>query len=66
MRHYDYSHLKSVELTPANLSSYDCVLLATDHSSYDMHAILDDAQLLVDTRNATRKITRNREKIVLC
>lgn len=66
MRHYDYSHLKSVELTPESLSSYDCVLLATDHSSYDMQAIVDDAQLLVDTRNATRKITRNREKIVLC
>ena len=66
MRHYDYSHLKSVELTPANLSAYDCVLLATDHSSYDMQAIVDGAQLVVDTRNAARKVTRNREKIVLC
>src|SRR5688572_10528866 len=66
MRHYDYSNLKSVELTPTNLAAYDCVLLATDHSSYDMQAIVDSAQLLIDTRNATRQITRNREKIVLC
>ena len=66
MRHYDYSHLKSVELTPQNLAAYDCVLLATDHSSYDMQAIVDAAQLVVDTRNATRRITRHREKIVLC
>jgi UDP-N-acetyl-D-glucosamine dehydrogenase len=66
MRHYDCSNLKSVELTPANLAAYDCVLLATDHSSYDMQAIVDSAQLLIDTRNATRQITRNREKIVLC
>ncbi|MCL5288599.1 MAG: nucleotide sugar dehydrogenase [Acidobacteria bacterium] len=66
MRHYDYSHLKSVELTPANLAAYDCVLLATDHSSYDMQNIVDAAHLVVDTRNATRRITRNREKIVLC
>ena len=66
MRHYDYSHLKSVELTPENLSAYDCVLLATEHSSYDMQAIVDSTQLVVDTRNATRKITRNRERIVLC
>jgi UDP-N-acetyl-D-glucosamine dehydrogenase len=66
MRHYDYSNLKSVELTPANLAAYDCVLLATDHSSYDMQSIVDSAQLLIDTRNATRQITRNREKIVLC
>jgi len=66
MRHYDYSNLKSVELTPENLAAYDCVMLATDHSSYDMQAIVDSAQLLIDTRNATRQITRNREKIVLC
>jgi UDP-N-acetyl-D-glucosamine dehydrogenase len=66
MRHYDYSNLKSIELTPENLAAYDCVLLATDHSSYDMQAIVDSAQLLIDTRNATRHITRNREKIVLC
>jgi UDP-N-acetyl-D-glucosamine dehydrogenase len=48
------------------LAAYDCVLLATDHSSYDMQSIVDSAQLLIDTRNATRQITRNREKIVLC
>lgn len=66
MRHYDYSNLKSIELTPENLAAYDCVLLATDHSSYDMESIVDGAQLLIDTRNATRQITRNREKIVLC
>jgi UDP-N-acetyl-D-glucosamine dehydrogenase len=66
MRHYDYSDLKSVELTPANLATYDCVLLATDHSSYDMQAIVDGAQLLIDTRNATRQVKRNRDKIVLC
>jgi UDP-N-acetyl-D-glucosamine dehydrogenase len=66
MRHYDYSGLKSVELTPGNLAAYDCVLIATDHSSYDMQSIVDAAQLVVDTRNATRHVTRNREKIVLC
>jgi hypothetical protein len=31
-----------------------------------MQSIVDAAQLVVDTRNATRKVTRNREKIVLC
>ena len=66
MRHYDYSNLRSVELSPANLAAYDCVLLATDHSSYDLQSIVDSAQLLIDTRNATQHITRNREKIVLC
>jgi UDP-N-acetyl-D-glucosamine dehydrogenase len=66
MRHYDYSHMKSVELTPQNLASYDCVLIATDHSSYDYDAIVKNSRLVVDTRNATRKVTSGKEKIVHC
>jgi UDP-N-acetyl-D-glucosamine dehydrogenase len=66
MRHYDYSAMRSVELTPAALASYDCVLISTDHSSYDYDAIVKSSQLVVDTRNATRRVTSHREKIVLC
>jgi UDP-N-acetyl-D-glucosamine dehydrogenase len=66
MRHYDFSNLRSVEMTPAALSSYDCVLIATDHSSYDYNAIVDSAKLVVDTRNATRRVTQHRDKIVHC
>jgi UDP-N-acetyl-D-glucosamine dehydrogenase len=65
MRHFDYAHMKSVELNAKTLASYDCVVIATDHSSYDYAAIVDGAQLVVDTRNATRRIARGREKIVL-
>ena len=42
------------------------MVIATDHSSYDYPAIVESAQLVVDTRNATRRIVRNRNKIVLC
>src|ERR1700733_778549 len=35
MRHYDFSSLRSIDLTPAALGSYDCVLIATDHTAYD-------------------------------
>ena len=66
MRHYDYANMRSVDLTAANLSAYDCVVIATDHSSYDYPAIVEAAQLVVDTRNATRRIVRHRNKIVLC
>ncbi len=66
MRHYDYSAMRSVEPTPERLAGYDCVVIATDHSSYDYAAIVEAAQLVVDTRNATRRITRHRDKIVLC
>lgn len=64
MRHYDYAGMRSVDLTPKNLASYDCVLIATDHSSYDFAAIVNGARLVVDTRNATRRVTQGREKVV--
>jgi UDP-N-acetyl-D-glucosamine dehydrogenase len=66
MRHYDFSNMRSVELTPERLGSYDCVLIATDHSSYDYEAIVRGAKLVIDTRNATRRVQNGREKIVPC
>ncbi len=66
MRHYDYAGMRSVDLTPQNLANYDCVVIATDHSNYDYAAIVESSQLVVDSRNATRRIVRNRNKIVLC
>jgi UDP-N-acetyl-D-glucosamine dehydrogenase len=66
MRHYDFSNKRSVELTPANVAAYDCVLIATDHSSYDYDAIVNNAKLVVDTRNATRRVKKGREKIAHC
>jgi len=41
-------------------------VIATDHSSYDYVSIVDSAKLVIDTRNATRRVMRHREKIVLC
>ena len=60
-RHYDL-HMKSTPLD--KISAYDCVMIVTDHSSYDYKAIVRDAQLVVDTRNATRGI--DSPKIVRC
>jgi UDP-N-acetyl-D-glucosamine dehydrogenase len=39
-----------------NIGEYDCVLIVTDHSDYDYAQIVRDAQLVVDSRNATRGI----------
>jgi UDP-N-acetyl-D-glucosamine dehydrogenase len=47
-----------------NLGSYDCVLIVTDHSDYDYARIVQESQLVVDTRNATRGIAN--PKIVHC
>ncbi|MFZ0520494.1 MAG: nucleotide sugar dehydrogenase [Candidatus Acidiferrales bacterium] len=66
MRHYDFSNMKSVELTPEQLAGYDCVLIATDHSSYDYDAIVRHSKLVVDTRNATRNVKQPAGKVVHC
>ncbi|HET8888520.1 MAG TPA: nucleotide sugar dehydrogenase [Candidatus Angelobacter sp.] len=47
-----------------NLGQYDCVLIVTDHSSYDYAEIVAEAKLVVDTRNATKGIVS--PKIVRC
>lgn len=64
MRHYpDLPALTSQELTPAYLSSQDCVLIATDHSAYDYDFIVEHSVFVLDTRNATKGVKRGREKI---
>lgn len=50
LREHRHFNLSSVALTADNLASYDCVLLATDHDSFDYALIRDNAQLIVDTR----------------
>jgi UDP-N-acetyl-D-glucosamine dehydrogenase len=47
-----------------NLAQYDAVVIVTDHSSYDYPRIVEQAQLVIDTRNATRGI--HSPKIVRC
>jgi len=47
-----------------NLGQYDCVVIVTDHSDYDYKKIVNEAKLVVDSRNATRAIKS--EKIVHC
>jgi UDP-N-acetyl-D-glucosamine dehydrogenase len=46
------------------LEQYDAVLIVTDHSSYDYRRIVDESQLVIDTRNATHGI--DSPKIVRC
>jgi UDP-N-acetyl-D-glucosamine dehydrogenase len=56
--------MSSCPLTPELLAAQDCVLVATDHSAYDHDFIVRHAQLVVDTRNATKNVREGREKIV--
>lgn len=64
-RHYD---LNMTSTPLGKIGEYDCVLIATDHSDYDYEQIARQAQLVVDTRNATRRVTAPelQEKIIRC
>jgi UDP-N-acetyl-D-glucosamine dehydrogenase len=47
-----------------NLEQFDALIIVTDHSSYDYPWIVEHANLVVDTRNATKGI--DSPKIVRC
>jgi UDP-N-acetyl-D-glucosamine dehydrogenase len=64
MRHYPALHMESLELAPGVLHAQDCVLIATDHSCYDWSAIVAEAQVVVDTRNATGHVKTPPGRIV--
>jgi len=56
--------IERVQLTDVELSQADCVLIIADHSDIDYQWVVDRAQLVVDTRNATKSVTEGRAKIV--
>jgi UDP-N-acetyl-D-glucosamine dehydrogenase len=60
-RKYDLQ-MKRTELE--KLGQYDCSVIVTDHSDYDYKKIVGEAQLVVDTRNATKGIAS--PKVVRC
>lgn len=67
---FDYvGHGRKYRLEMANtplerLAQFDAVLIVTDHSSYDYKWIVENSQLVIDTRNATRGIENS--NIVRC
>ena len=63
MRRYDLQ-MSSVPLNPQTLASYDCVLIATNHSAYDWQMIADHAKLIVDTRGVMRRVSGNKDHII--
>ena len=52
--------MRSVPLEPAE---YDCVVVVTDHSSVDYDRLVEEAQLVVDLRNATGANGKHSDKV---
>jgi UDP-N-acetyl-D-glucosamine dehydrogenase len=51
--------MKSVELTGECLASVDCVVIAADHSCYDIGEVVARAKLVFDTRGVTTGLKQN-------
>jgi UDP-N-acetyl-D-glucosamine dehydrogenase len=45
----------AVDLTRGAIAQYDCVVIVTDHKAFDYDAIVAEADLIVDTRNAIKQ-----------
>lgn len=56
---------KSVEVDKNAIKKYDCVVIATDHSCYDYKMIVENAKLVVDTRNAVEMFLNKKFKNVV-
>ena len=63
MRHHDLQ-MHSVPLSPQAIAEYDCVLIATNHSAYDWKMIVENARLIVDTRNACAKVSGEKKNVI--
>lgn len=59
MRHYHFE-LNSVDLSSTDLAHYDCVILATAHKAFDYAAIVEHANLIVDTRAAFKQFKHDK------
>jgi len=55
---------RSVDLTDDAIREADAVVIITDHSSVDYQRVVRLAQVIVDTRNATAKLTVGKGRIV--
>ena len=47
--------IPSVDLTRGSIGQYDCVVIATEHKAFDYAALVAEADLIVDTRNAIKE-----------
>ncbi len=57
--------MESAPLTNELLAECDLVVILADHTSIDYAGIVANARCVLDTRNATSKLTDGRERIVL-
>jgi len=51
--------IQAVDAGRGSYGQYDCIVIITDHSSFDYDAMVAESELIVDTRNAIKAPARN-------
>jgi UDP-N-acetyl-D-glucosamine dehydrogenase len=62
--HPTLSGRRSVPLTAADIAAFDAVLISTDHDGVDYKLVVDNARIVVDTRNVCHRNGLRHDKIV--
>jgi UDP-N-acetyl-D-glucosamine dehydrogenase len=62
--HHERIELASVDLSDETLKAADCVVVVTDHTSYDWDHIANTASIIVDSRNALKGVGSHKATIV--
>ena len=58
LRKYKFK-MKNIKISPTKISTYDAIVIATDHSDFDYEMILKNAKIIIDTRNVFAKHFKN-------
>ncbi|MCG8694430.1 MAG: hypothetical protein MI806_24750, partial [Minwuiales bacterium] len=64
----EYSDLagrRCIDFTPTTLKGYDAALICTDHDGVAYDTLVENAALVVDTRNATRALRNGHGNVVM-
>jgi UDP-N-acetyl-D-glucosamine dehydrogenase len=64
LRTHDDIAMQSVTDVMDAVRQADCIVIITNHSSYDYKAILKEAKFIFDSRNALGKLGKNNPKVV--
>ena len=60
----DNQTFHSLELDADTLEQFDCAVIVADHSRFDYDLIVSHSKLVVDTRNATRRVAGDKSNVI--
>ncbi|MDQ2103336.1 nucleotide sugar dehydrogenase [Azospirillum isscasi] len=62
--HPDLAGRRSVDWEPSILGSFDAAVIVTDHDNVDYEMLATQCPLIVDTRNAMRRVAGHNDRII--